>query len=85
MSGDQLTQLFLASQSFKSAVVHAAGRMQDNEPLMRALSSLIALNRPDLVLFVGEALVGNDAVDQLTKFNRRLTDLATDQARSPKP
>ena len=63
-----------------------AGRMQDNEPLMRALSSLIALNRPDLVLFVGEALVGNDAVDQLTKFNRRLTDLATDQARSnPKP
>ena len=31
--------------------------MQDNEPLMRALSSLINLNHPDLVLFVGEALV----------------------------
>jgi len=57
------------------------GRMQDNEPLMRALSSLIAKNEPDLVLFVGEALVGNDAVDQLTKFNRRLTDLARNQAR----
>ncbi len=53
--------------------------MQDNEPLMRALSSLIALNQPDLVLFVGEALVGNDAVDQLTKFNQRLADLAHDQ------
>ena len=60
----------------------APGRMQDNEPLMRALSSLIALNEPDLVLFVGEALVGNDAVDQLTKFNRRLTDLARNQARA---
>ena len=35
--------------------------MQDNEPLMRALSNLINLNQPDLVLFVGEALVGNDA------------------------
>lgn len=34
--------------------------MQDNEPLMRALSALINHNRPDLVLFVGEALVGND-------------------------
>lgn len=45
-----------------------AGRMQDNEPLMRALSSLIVTNEPDLVLFVGEALVGNDAVDQLSKF-----------------
>jgi len=49
---------------------------QDNEPLMRALSNLIALNQPDLVLFVGEALVGNDAVDQLVKFNRSLADLA---------
>ena len=43
---------------------------------MRALSSLINLNEPDLTLFVGEALVGNDAVDQLTKFNQRLADLA---------
>ena len=51
--------------------------MQDNEPLMRALSGLISLNEPDLVLFVGEALVGNDAVDQLTKFGQRLADLAT--------
>ncbi|KAK9815382.1 hypothetical protein WJX72_002707 [[Myrmecia] bisecta] len=57
-------------------MVDTAGRMQDNEPLMRALANLINLNNPDLVLFVGEALVGNDAVDQLTKFNQRLTDLA---------
>jgi signal recognition particle receptor subunit alpha len=57
-------------------LVDTAGRMQDNEPLMRALSNLIVLNQPDLVLFVGEALVGNDAVDQLTKFDRRLADLA---------
>ncbi len=31
--------------------------MQDNEPLMRALSNLITVNDPDLVLLVGEALV----------------------------
>ncbi|KAG8073065.1 hypothetical protein GUJ93_ZPchr0006g43990 [Zizania palustris] len=58
-------------------LVDTAGRMQDNEPLMRALSKLINLNSPDLVLFVGEALVGNDAVDQLTKFNQKLADLST--------
>ncbi|XP_052199157.1 uncharacterized protein LOC127806131 [Diospyros lotus] len=62
-------------------LVDTAGRMQDNEPLMRALSKLIDLNSPDLVLFVGEALVGNDAVDQLSKFNQRLADLST----SPNP
>ena len=33
---------------------------------MRALSKLVNLNSPDLVLFVGEALAGNDAVDQVT-------------------
>ncbi|KAJ4957969.1 hypothetical protein NE237_025080 [Protea cynaroides] len=58
-------------------LVDTAGRMQDNEPLMRALSKLINLNSPDLVLFVGEALVGNDAVDQLSKFNQKLADLST--------
>ncbi|ESQ54138.1 hypothetical protein EUTSA_v10024667mg [Eutrema salsugineum] len=58
-------------------LVDTAGRMQDNEPLMRALSKLINLNNPDLVLFVGEALVGNEAVDQLSKFNQKLSDLST--------
>jgi signal recognition particle receptor subunit alpha len=32
------------------------------------------VNDPDLVLFVGEALVGNEAVDQLVKFNQALSD-----------
>jgi len=55
-------------------LVDTAGRMQDNEPLMRALAKLIAVNAPDLVLFVGEALVGNEAIDQLVKFNAALAD-----------
>ncbi|OEH73927.1 signal recognition particle receptor alpha subunit [Cyclospora cayetanensis] len=55
-------------------LVDTAGRMQDNEPLMRALGKLVQINNPDLILFVGEALVGNDAVDQLKKFNQALVD-----------
>ncbi|KAL8424859.1 hypothetical protein Efla_001664 [Eimeria flavescens] len=55
-------------------LVDTAGRMQDNEPLMRALGKLIQMNNPDLILFVGEALVGNDAVDQLKKFNHALVN-----------
>lgn len=35
---------------------------------------MIHVNEPDLVLFVGEALVGNEAVDQLVKFNQALAD-----------
>lgn len=51
--------------------------MQDNEPLMKALSRLVHINRPDLVIFIGEALVGNDGIDQLTKFNSALRDLSS--------
>ena len=58
-------------------LVDTAGRMQDNKPLMEALSKLIDVNRPDLCLFVGEALVGNDAVDQLKKFNQSLADMSS--------
>merc|ERR1719382_676206 len=53
-------------------LVDTAGRMQDNEPLMRALAKLVAVNNPDL------ALVGNDAIDQVSKFNRSLVDMSQD-------
>jgi len=63
-------------ESKNVVLIDTAGRMQDNEPLMRALAKLVGVNEPDLVLFVGEALVGNEAVDQLTKFNRALEEFA---------
>lgn len=59
-------------------LIDTAGRMQDNEPLMKSLSRLVTLNQPDLITFIGEALVGNDGVDQLTKFNSALVDMAPD-------
>ena len=65
---------YARNEGFDVVLIDTAGRMQDNEPLMRALAKLIAVNQPDKVLFVGEALVGNEAVDQLTKFNRALKD-----------
>jgi len=67
-----------ASTGMDVVLIDTAGRMQDNEPLMRALAKLVAINSPDLVLFVGEALVGNDAIDQVTKFNRSLIDMSHD-------
>ena len=64
------------TNGYDVCLIDTAGRMQDNEPLMRAIAKLVAVNSPDLVLFVGEALVGHDAVDQLTKFNRALIDFS---------
>ncbi|KAJ1549426.1 hypothetical protein HK405_003639 [Cladochytrium tenue] len=65
---------FARQNNYDVVLVDTAGRMQDNEPLMIALAKLVSVNNPDKIIFVGEALVGNEAVDQLTKFNQALRD-----------
>ncbi|GAW81592.1 signal recognition particle receptor [Plasmodium gonderi] len=65
---------YAKKENYNVILIDTAGRMQDNEPLMRSLGKLILINNPDFILFVGEALVGNDAIDQLKKFNQALTD-----------
>ncbi|KAI8886067.1 P-loop containing nucleoside triphosphate hydrolase protein [Backusella circina FSU 941] len=67
---------YAALNKFDVVLIDTAGRMQDNEPLMRALSKLVSVNQPDKIIFVGEALVGNEAVDQLSKFNQALKDFS---------
>ncbi|KZT11431.1 signal recognition particle binding protein [Laetiporus sulphureus 93-53] len=67
---------YARDNDFDVVLIDTAGRMQDNEPLMRALAKLVAVNNPDKIIFVGEALVGNEAVDQLTKFDRALRDFS---------
>jgi signal recognition particle receptor subunit alpha len=67
---------YAQANAYDVVLIDTAGRMQDNEPLMRSLSKLVVVNKPDLVLFVGEALAGNDSIHQLTKFNQSLIDYA---------
>ncbi|KAF1742619.1 hypothetical protein MXB_3567, partial [Myxobolus squamalis] len=62
--------------NYSVVLIDTAGRMQNNEPLMRSLGKLINVNQPDLVLFVGEALVGNDGVNQLMEFDRHLAEFS---------
>merc|ERR1711934_1107249 len=69
----------LRSHAKKDCVlIDTAGRMQNNDKLMRELAKLVSVNTPDLVLFVGEALVGNDGIDQLNMFNKSLAQFCTD-------
>jgi signal recognition particle receptor subunit alpha len=58
--------------NYDCVLIDTAGRMQDNKLLMENLAKLVDVNQPDLILFVGEALTGNDSVDQLRKFNQAL-------------
>ena len=53
-------------------LVDTAGRMQNKTNLMKELEKVRRVANPHLVLFVGDALAGNDAVDQAKMFQEMM-------------
>ena len=51
-------------------LVDTAGRMQTNTNLMDEMKKMKRVAKPHLTVFVGDAWVGNDAVDQATAFHQ---------------
>jgi len=49
-------------------LIDTAGRMQTNTNLMDEMKKIKRIAKPDLVIFVGDALAGNDAVEQARAF-----------------
>jgi len=49
-------------------LIDTAGRMQTNVNLMDEMKKIKRVAEPDLIIFVGDALAGNDAVEQARKF-----------------
>ena len=50
-------------------LIDTAGRMQTNQNLMDQMKKIQRVAKPHLVIFVGDALAGNDAVEQAKQFN----------------
>ncbi|MDO5818941.1 MAG: signal recognition particle-docking protein FtsY [Methanobrevibacter sp.] len=53
-------------------LIDTAGRMQTNTNLMDEMKKIRRVSKPDLVIFVGDALTGNDATEQARKFNEAI-------------
>jgi len=51
-------------------LVDTAGRMQTSRNLMDEMEKIIRVVKPDLKIFVGDALAGNDAVSQAKEFQK---------------
>jgi len=49
-----------------------AGRMQTNRNLMDEMQKICRVIKPDLKIFVGDALTGNDALEQCREFNNKI-------------
>jgi fused signal recognition particle receptor len=50
-------------------LLDTAGRMQTNSNLMDEMAKIKRVAKPDFIIFVGDALSGNDAVEQAKRFN----------------
>lgn len=59
-----------AKASGKDVVlIDTSGRMQTNANLMDEMKKIKRVSQPDIVIYVGDALMGNDATEQASKFN----------------
>ena len=54
-------------------IIDTSGRMQNKANLMEELQKVHRVTKPHLVLFVADALAGNDAVAQAIEFQSRLS------------
>ena len=57
------------SRGVDVVLIDTAGRMQTNKNLMEEMKKVNKVAAPDLVVFVGDSLTGNDAVEQARDFS----------------
>lgn len=57
------------ARGLDAVLVDTAGRMQTNVNLMDEMRKICRVTKPDLTIFVGDALTGNDAVEQAREFD----------------
>ena len=53
-------------------LIDSAGRMQSNRNLLEEMKKMARVAEPDLKIFVGDALAGNDALSQAKEFNNAI-------------
>ncbi|MBI4258144.1 MAG: signal recognition particle-docking protein FtsY [Thaumarchaeota archaeon] len=60
--------LYAKAHRIDVVLVDTAGRMQTSRNLMDEMTKIVRVTKPDLTVFVGDALAGNDAVSQAKEF-----------------
>lgn len=65
--------LYAKSHHVDVLIVDTAGRMQTNQNLMEEMGKIVRVVSPNLKIFIGDSLAGNDAISQAQMF-RKYTD-----------
>jgi fused signal recognition particle receptor len=62
--------LYAKTHHVDAVLIDSAGRMQTNQNLMEEMSKIVRVVTPDLKIFIGDSLAGNDAVSQAELFSK---------------
>jgi len=53
-------------------LIDTAGRMQNKDTLMKEIEKIVKVTKPDMKIFLGESITGNDAIEQAKAFNESI-------------
>lgn len=60
------------ARSIDVVLIDTAGRMHTKADLMKEMEKIVRVSKPDLKVFIGESIVGNDMIEQAGKFNENI-------------
>lgn len=66
-------QLYAQSHNIDVVIIDSAGRIQTSKNLMEEMGKIVRVVQPDMKIFVGDSLAGNDAISQAKEF-QKVTD-----------
>ena len=64
--------LYAKSHKVDCVLVDTAGRMQTSSNLMEQIAKITKVVNPDMKIFVGDSLAGNDTVNQAREFHKQV-------------
>jgi fused signal recognition particle receptor len=60
---------YAKAKGYDVVLIDTAGRLHSNTNLMDEMKKIIRVSKPDMKLFIGESITGNDCIEQAQKFN----------------
>jgi len=63
---------YAKKHNIQVVLIDTAGRMYTKTNLMKEMEKIIRVSKPNLKIFVGESITGNDAINQVKTFNEAI-------------
>ena len=64
--------IYAKKNNIDIVLIDTAGRMQNKDSLMQEIEKISRVNKPDMKIFLGESITGNDATEQAKAFDKAI-------------